>query len=140
MLTAPQWQASELRRTVYAPLGGEHQIGSLIVADGGLLETVAVFRNAADFDDEELSVIEEFARHLRLTAERIRRADGRVAELSLTPRQRQVLAALEGGATVRRAAWELGGSEKTVENHLQAICRRLGVTSRSAALLAVRKA
>ncbi|MGX5679828.1 LuxR C-terminal-related transcriptional regulator [Schumannella luteola] len=133
-----EWMRSPLRREIYEPLGGQFQIGSLITSDTGLLETIAVFRNDRDFTDGELDTIEEFARHVRLVAERIRRAEGRAAEHSLTPRQRQVLAALEGGATVRRAAWELGVSEKTVENHLQSIYRRLGVTSRAAALLAVR--
>lgn len=133
-----EWQRSALRRDIYEPLGGQFQIGSLIASDEGLLETIAVFRNDQDFSAAELETVEEFARHVRLVAERIRRAEGRAAEGSLTARQRQVLAALESGATVRRAAWELGVSEKTVENHLQAIYRRLGVTSRAAALLAVR--
>ena len=46
----------------------------------------------------------------------------------------QVLAELETGATVRQAAIALGITEKTLENHLQAIYRRLGVSSRTAAL------
>ncbi|MDO7883323.1 LuxR family transcriptional regulator [Antiquaquibacter soli] len=138
VVPADEWKRSRLRREIYEPLGGQFQIGSLIASDEGLLETVAVFRNDSDFSDAELETIEAFARHVRLVAARIRRAEGRAAEHSLTARQRQVLAALEGGATVRRAAWELGVSEKTVENHLQAIYRRLGVTSRAAALLAVR--
>ncbi|MGN6502668.1 MAG: response regulator transcription factor [Pseudolysinimonas sp.] len=132
------WMASPLRRDVYLPLGGQHQIGSLITSDPSLLETVAVFRNDSDFSDAELATVEEFARHVRLTTARIRRADGVAAEQSLTARQRQVLAALEGGATLRRAGWELGVSEKTIENHLQAIYRRLGVTNRAAALMKVR--
>ncbi len=132
------WHSSPLRREVYEPLGGAHQIGSLIAVDDGLIEAIALFRNTADFTDAELATVEEFARHVRRTAERVRLAEGLAASRTLTPRQRQVLAALEAGATIRRAAWELGVSEKTVENHLQSIYRRLGVTSRAAALLAVR--
>lgn len=138
VLSREEWEASALCREVYAPLGGRYQIGSLIVSDEALLETIAVFRDGSDFTDAELAAVEEFARHIRLTAGRIRRTEGLAAEQALTPRQRQVLATLEGGATMRRAAWELGISEKTLENHLQAIYRRLGVTSRAAALLRVR--
>jgi DNA-binding CsgD family transcriptional regulator len=126
------WAASTLCRDVYRPWGGEHQIGSLIARDPGVLDALAVFRSERDFTEREVAVVEGLARLIRVAAERIRRHRSGV-EL-LTPRQRQVLAELESGATNREAAWRLGIAEKTLEHHLVAIYRRLGVSSRAAAL------
>lgn len=133
-LTPEEWHARPLYAQVYRPMGGEYQIGSLLEVDEGLVETLAVFRADSDFTDRELELVEEFARHVRATLARLRAAAARDARGLLTSRQRQVLAALESGATVRKAALNLGISEKTLENHLQAIYRRLGVSSRTAAL------
>ena len=126
------WTASALCRDVYRPWGGEYQIGSLLARDSGVLDALAVFRAERDFTDREVAVVEGLARLVRVAAERIRRQRSGV-EL-LTPRQRQVLAELESGATNREAAWRLGIAEKTLEHHLVAIYRRLGVSSRAAAL------
>ncbi|MBA4247918.1 MAG: hypothetical protein C0444_06450 [Microbacterium sp.] len=133
-LTPEQWHARPLYAQVYRPLGGEYQIGTLLEVDQGLVETLAVFRADSDFTDRELAMVEEFARHVRATLARLRAAAARDARGLLTSRQRQVLAQLESGATVRQAATALSISEKTLENHLQAIYRRLGVSSRTAAL------
>lgn len=70
---------------------------------------------------------------MRAHLERLRASEARDARARLTSRQRQVLAALETGATIRQAAIDLGITEKTLENHLQTIYRRLGVSSRTAA-------
>lgn len=133
-LTPEQWHARPLYAQVYRPLGGEYQIGTLLEVDEGLVETLAVFRADSDFTDRELAMVEEFARHVRATLARLRAAAARDARELLTSRQRQVLAQLESGATMRQAATALSISEKTLENHLQAIYRRLGVSSRTAAL------
>ena len=133
-LTTEEWHARPLYAQVYRPLGGEYQIGTLLEVDQGLVETLAVFRADSDFTDRELAMVEEFARHVRATLARLRAAAARDARGLLTSRQRQVLAQLESGVTVRQAATALSISEKTLENHLQAIYRRLGVSSRTAAL------
>ena len=51
----------------------------------------------------------------------------------LTPREREVLAALASGRTNREIAELLGMSAKTVMHHSVAIYRKLGVAGRSAA-------
>lgn len=128
-----EWHSRRLWAEVYQPMGGEYQIGSLLTVDEGLVETLAVFRAESDFSDQELAIVEEFARHVRAHLERLRASEARDARARLTSRQRQVLAALETGATIRQAAIDLGITEKTLENHLQTIYRRLGVSSRTAA-------
>lgn len=133
-MTPEEWRARPLYEAIYRPMGGQHQIGTLLSVDDGLIETLAVFRADRDFSDHELAYVEAFARQVRVVLARLRASDARDARALLTPRQRQVLAELETGATVRQAAISLGISEKTLENHLQAIYRRLGVSSRTAAL------
>ena len=52
----------------------------------------------------------------------------------LTEREREVLAASEGGATIEDIAARLYLSEGTVRKHMENIHARLGVSSRAAAL------
>lgn len=133
-ISEEEWHSRRLWAELYKPMGGEYQIGSLLLEDEGLVETLAVFRAESDFTDRELALVEEFARHVRVQLTRLRASDARDARTLLTSRQRQVLASLETGATIRQAAIDLGITEKTLENHLQTIYRRLGVSSRTAAL------
>ena len=68
-------------------------------------------------------------------------AEGREhrAEVHLTPREREVLAALARGRANREIARHLGVSEKTVKTHVSAVLGKLGVQDRTqAALYAVR--
>lgn len=63
--------------------------------------------------------------------------DGRTA---LTPRELEVLQLVVDGKTNAEIGFHLGISEKTVEKHLDAIFRKMGVVSRvEAAVMAVRQ-
>ena len=53
---------------------------------------------------------------------------------ALTPRQRQVLAALARGRQTKEIARELGISQATVKTHLARACERLGATTRAEAV------
>jgi DNA-binding NarL/FixJ family response regulator len=57
--------------------------------------------------------------------------------LGLTPRQRQVLALLLEGKPNKIIARELGLSVETVKDHVAAVLRSLGVSSRTQAVLAI---
>ncbi|MBB5233521.1 helix-turn-helix transcriptional regulator [Deinococcus budaensis] len=54
--------------------------------------------------------------------------------VSLTPRERDVLALLAAGLSNKRAARDLGVSESTVKFHVQAVYSKLGVQSRAGAV------
>ena len=60
-----------------------------------------------------------------------------LASLGLTPRQTDVLALLLKGHTNKLIARELGLSVETVKDHVAAVLRALGVSSRTQAVLAV---
>ncbi|HQR25442.1 MAG TPA: response regulator transcription factor [Nocardioides sp.] len=58
----------------------------------------------------------------------------------LTPREREVIAAIASGATNRQIARELGVSERTARTHVSNILAKLGLASRTqAAMWAVRE-
>ena len=61
------------------------------------------------------------------------------ADTTLTPREREVLAAIARGRANREIARQLGLAEKTVKTHVSAILTKLGLQDRTqAALYAVR--
>jgi DNA-binding NarL/FixJ family response regulator len=55
---------------------------------------------------------------------------------SLTPQQVRVLMMLSGGLLNKQIAYELGVSEATVKAHVSAILQKLGVESRTQAVIA----
>ncbi len=60
-----------------------------------------------------------------------------IARLSrLTPQQVRVLMMLSGGLLNKQIAYELGVSEATVKAHVSAILQKLGVDSRTQAVIA----
>ncbi len=58
---------------------------------------------------------------------------------SLTPQQVRVLMMLSGGLLNKQIAYELGVSEATVKAHVSAILQKLGVESRTQAVMAAGK-
>ena len=58
---------------------------------------------------------------------------------SLTPQQVRVLMMLSGGLLNKQIAYELGVSEATVKAHVSAILQKLGVDSRTQAVIAVNR-
>jgi PAS domain S-box-containing protein len=57
------------------------------------------------------------------------------AEVTLTPRQAQVLQLLARGCSTEQMADQLGVAHDTIRNHVRAILRRLGVHSRLEAVI-----
>ena len=71
-------------------------------------------------------------------------ADAEIAALirrlgTLTPQQVRVLMMLSGGLLNKQIAYELGVSEATVKAHVSAILQKLGVDSRTQAVIAAGK-
>jgi len=138
VMTRRQWHAKPIWAELYAPNGGEYQLASVLGMHGTVMHALSLFRSDRDFGAREVALTAEFTRHVRVAARRLSRGHPDPAELGLTPRQLEALRELETGATVRRAASELGVTVKTMENHLQEAYRRLGVNNRIAALRRMR--
>ncbi|MEZ5842810.1 MAG: response regulator transcription factor [Hyphomicrobiaceae bacterium] len=78
------------------------------------------------------------------TAEASRASDGEAATLAsrlatLTPQQIRVLMMLGEGLLNKQIAYKLGVSEATIKAHVSAILQKLGVDSRTQAVIAVNK-
>jgi DNA-binding NarL/FixJ family response regulator len=61
-------------------------------------------------------------------------ADRLVRAYGLTPREREVVAALSKGWSTRRIAFELDLADYTVQDHLTAVFNKVGVRSRKEVL------
>ncbi|MEP6482087.1 MAG: LuxR C-terminal-related transcriptional regulator [Rhodoglobus sp.] len=142
-----EWHAKRIYSELYRPNGGEYQMvmplsfaspGSSGTA-GRRVEALSLVRADSDFSDRDRAILNEFGRHVRGVMRMLRRATTTpsrrsVARFGLTARQGDALLALVDGSSIRYAATQLGVTPKTLENHLQAAYRRLGVSNRTAAL------
>jgi len=60
-----------------------------------------------------------------------------LSDMGFTPRQVEILGLSTSGASAKEMGFQLGIAESTVKNHLSAIYRKLGVTSRVGCLSAI---
>jgi DNA-binding CsgD family transcriptional regulator len=140
--SARQWHSTGMYTGLYRPKGYEHELMLTLPAGPGSAGRVPgpgrtvrlfLFRGpGADFAEADRALLTLLRPHLHqayLDAERRRRP-----RPDLTPRQWQVLDLLAAGHTNGQIARRLGVSEGTIRSHLENIYRRLGVTSRTAAV------
>jgi DNA-binding CsgD family transcriptional regulator len=144
--SARQWHSTAMYTDLYRPKGYEHELmltlpDELGVAAGtarrvpgpGWTVRLFLFRGpGGDFAETDRALLTLLRPHLHqayLDAERRRQPWP-----GLTSRQWQVLELLAGGHTNGQIARRLGVSEGTIRTHLENIYRRLGVTSRTAAV------
>lgn len=150
--SARQWHSTGMYTDLYRPKGYEHELMlTLPAGPGGAGLDVSVAgtaRRAAgpgrtvrlfffrgpggDYAEADRALLTLLRPHLQqayLDAERRRQP-----RLDLTERQWQVLDLLAAGHTNGLIARRLGVSEGTIRTHLEHIYRRLGVTSRTAAV------
>ncbi len=110
----------------------------IFVADRTLLSFV-LNRRRCDFSDRERDLLDLAGSTLRgFYRSFSRRGEGPALAgpaLSLTPREREVLRWLSAGKTDRDIAAIIGCSHRTVQKHLQSAYEKLGVETRTAAVM-----
>jgi len=144
---------SGFRRTAlfndyYRPIGLDHAMALPIHVQRNVVVSFVFNRKGRDFADRERECLESIRAHLgnlyRLGGERdsARAAWGApsiapqaACEPGLTAREREVLDWLAGGKTDRDIGDILGISPRTVHKHLQRIYEKLGVETRTAAVV-----
>ena len=104
-------------------------------------------RTRRDFSERERALLEllrpalgnlyRHARALELARSPTAQIELRVAGLPLTPRERELVLWLARGKTDRDIAVLLGISPRTVHKHLQRAYAKLGVETRTAAVMCV---
>jgi DNA-binding NarL/FixJ family response regulator len=113
---------------VQAVLRGADALLPVAEAPGRLLETVELVAAGHALVDPELI-------RALLDALRLRLAD-RATPLEITARERQILASIDRGDSVKQTARALGISIKTVESLQHRLFRKLGVRNRAEAVAA----
>jgi len=138
--SARQWRSTGMYCDVYRPQGIRHELQlSLPEPPGprrgpGRTVRMFLFRNSGqDFSERDRALLVLLRPHLQqayLDAERRRNPVPR-----LTSRQTDLLRLVAAGHTNAQIARRLGLSEGTVRTHLENIYERLGVASRTAAVV-----
>jgi DNA-binding CsgD family transcriptional regulator len=139
-----RFRHSALYDEYYRRIGIDHVVAVPIEVDDEVLVSFVLNRKRRDFSDRERELLDRVGPVLaRLFA--ALRASSRVgtaaprlrSELALTPRERDVVGWLAGGKTDRDIGAILGCSHRTVQKHLQRIYEKLGVETRTAAVMRV---
>ena len=147
---AREFRRSSLFDEYYRPIGIDHAMAVPIHVDQSLLVSFVFNRSGRDFADRERARLEAIRPHLGDIYRLGRAMDGaRQTQWSpspepgapldprLTPREHEVLHWLAGGKTDRDIAEILDISPRTVHKHLQRIYEKLGVETRTAAVVRV---
>lgn len=121
----------------YRRIGVDHVVAVPVVASPGLVMSYVLNRRGRDFADREcdlldamrpaLSNLYRFASWAGLPPE--------PAGASLTPREQEVLRWVSAGKSDKQVAAALGMSVRTVHKHLENAYAKLGVRSRTAAVM-----
>ncbi len=133
-ITSRQFRRRPIYDLVYRGLGIESQLAFGVLGAPGQVVGIALNRGRHDFSERDAALLAL----LRPLLDQIRAGMAIVhprRDLAerLTPRQRQVLTLLAGGATNAQIAYELQISVKTVGKHLENVYEALGVANRTAA-------
>lgn len=127
----------------FRPIGIEHQIGFALPAPPGQLIAYAINRGQGDFTEDDRGLLAVVAEPISRAVRRAgRRHRARAAletaapatDTVLTDREFAVLELAAKGRTNSGIARALGVSPRTIAKHLEHVYRKLGVTSRAAAV------
>jgi DNA-binding CsgD family transcriptional regulator len=134
----------------YRRIGIDHVMAVPLHVDGRFLVSFVLNRSGTAFGARDRDLAEVIRPHLanlyRLAVARERTRDLPAdasfdrAAAPLTPREREVLDWVAAGKTNRDIAAILCASPRTVEKHLERIYEKLGVETRTAAVMRVRTA
>ena len=144
-VTSAQFRQTPLFCDYYRRVGLSHALALPVRMDGQELVSFVLNRQGRDFSDRELALLDALRRPLALLFGRVCAAERaphaldwvRVAQHRLTPREAEVLQWVAGGKTDRDVADLLGCSPRTVHKHLQRCYAKLGVETRTAAVMRV---
>lgn len=147
LMPAAAFHRTPLYNDYYRAIGIDQVVAVPIHVDRRFLVSFVLNRSKRDFAEEDRALLELMRPHLAnlyrlgIAIDGAREAPAHIdgslqrAQLSLTPREREVLDWLSAGKTNRDIAAILGASARTVEKHLERIYEKLGVETRTAAVM-----
>ena len=151
LLPAAEFQRTALFNDYYRPIRIDHAMAVPIHVDRGCLVSFVFNRSKRDFAERDRACVETIRPHLGMLYRLSREMDGARAAWgvppagqapgaeALTEREREVLQWLSSGKTDRDIAQILAISPRTVHKHLQRIYEKLGVETRTAAVMRAMK-
>ena len=136
-MSVAQFRASALYADYYRRIGIDHAIAVPLFVDRNLLVSFVLNRKARDFSDREVALLDLVREPLAALYRSLLRRDKApgFAALPVTRREREVLSWLAAGKTDKDIGEILGMSPRTVQKHLQHIYEKLGVETRTAAVV-----
>ncbi len=151
-LSRRQFRRTALYADYYQPVGLEHTVAVPLWVDERRLVSVVLNRRGLDFSERDCERLEVLRPHLAFLYRQARRHDatpwaaeavpqgpapenGYAGRQALTPRENEVLHWLAHGKTDAQIAALLGLSPRTVQKHLEHIYIKLGVETRTAAVM-----
>jgi len=134
-LSQAEFRESALYNEYYRRIGIDHVIAVPLFVDRGLLVSFVLNRNGKDFSDRERMLLDLVREPLAALYRHALARQRSFAELPVTQREREVLEWLAAGKTDREIGEILGMSPRTVQKHLQHIYEKLGVETRTAAVM-----
>ena len=143
------FQRTPLYADYYRRIGIDHVLALPVHQSNGWLVSWVLNRRGRDFSDREAALLDQVRAPLARLFERsgwsssapaapqehTPRPPGLSALAALTPREREVLQWVAAGKTDRDVAAIVGASVRTVHKHLQHIYAKLGVETRTAAVM-----
>jgi DNA-binding CsgD family transcriptional regulator len=142
-LSQQQFHRLGLYAEFYRSLAVEHQMALALPAPGKQIVGLAFNRSRADFSERERAILTALHTPLAAGLERARARDRARRALAaqnpaepsgLTGREAEILQLVAAGRTNTAIARSLEVSPRTIAKHLEHIYRKLGVTSRAAAV------
>lgn len=135
-LSTREFRAGGLYSEYYRRIGMDHAVAVPLFVDKGLLVSFVLNRVGRDFSDRECALLDLVRGPLSAFYREARTRDLRgFAALPITARERDVLTWLAAGKTDREIALILNANPRTVQKHLQHIYEKLGVETRTAAVM-----
>ena len=135
-----RFRRSALFADYYRPIGIHHAMALPVHVEGNLLVSFVFNRGSRDFTDRERSQLDAIRPHLGNLYRLTRAIESTPAAQwapppQLTPREQEVLRWLAAGKTDRDIGDILDISPRTVHKHLQRVYEKLGVETRTAAVV-----
>jgi DNA-binding CsgD family transcriptional regulator len=134
-LSRTEFRESALFNEYYRRIGIDHVVAVPLFVDRSLLVSFVLNRNGRDFSDRERMLLDLVREPLAALYRHALVRQRNIGALPVTPREREVLEWLAGGKTDREIGEILGMSPRTVQKHLQHIYEKLGVETRTAAVM-----
>ena len=149
------WRSSAVYREALRPLGGDDQMAIILRVASDQVEALSLTRHAGKFLDRDRELLERARPHIAVAITRARQGSLGSPALQVRPdikciipgegvpsfrlnqlsnREAEVMTLVAAGLSNSNVARRLGTSPRTVSKHLENIFRKLGVSSRTAAV------